>query len=398
MLTGCETSDEFFRKYVNHIVPILLRTSGLAETIFFCIDYAGLPFEEVFKDVFPSCFVWLMANAVDATQSDGNVDVLRKLMHNTGEFAKMLNFSDLFNLRFQDVLVELVQRLHDEDDFKRVLSITDVCFPATDPPHFSRAKVDRCFIWLEQNFLEKSLTRVLVKRQPAILQKTLLRLASAVHTSRSWHGRLKRLHQYAYFYTRISCDLAESVFDNMAAFLVRDVCYSLLYLARSENNIFAEICCKFLYLFLQRALPARAGEVRDILRFIVANLIGLMQASSDNVEVAAGCLLKFLIVERKDVLREAIAKLGSFPNHEVFRDAREACNTVKSKQNGVAVSLEDELEHFLDAMSEENVECTLEDLASLTQQLSTRKRELRELRRKSPKDCTNNILYRLIFK
>ncbi|XP_020292169.1 serine-protein kinase ATM isoform X3 [Pseudomyrmex gracilis] len=396
--TGCETPDKFFRKYVNCIVPILLRTSDLAETTVFCIDRAGLPFEQVFEDVFPSCFVWLVADAtVDATQwSDGNVNVLRKLMQNTGEFAKMVNFSELFNLRFQDVLVELVQRLHDEDDFKRVLSIKNVCFPATDPPHFSRVKVDRCFIWLEENFLEKSMTRVLVKRQPAILQKTLLRLASAVHTSRSWHDRLKRLHQYAYFYTRVSCDLAESIFDDMAAFLVRDVCYSLLYLARSENNAFAEVCCKFLYLFLQRALPARAGEVRDILRFIVANLIGLTQASSGDVQVAAACLLKFLIVEQKDVLREAIAKLGSFPNHEVFRDAREAYNAVKSKPNGVC--LEDELEHFLDAMSEENAECTLEDLASLTRQLSTRKRDLRELRRKSPKDCANNILYRLIFK
>jgi len=132
----------------------------------------------------------------------------------------------------------------------------------------------------------------------------------------------------------------------------------------------------------------------------VANLIGLAQSKASNVNEIAVSLLRFLVVEQKDVLREAIAKLGSFPNLEVFRDVRKAYKTVRL-EGGSALCLKDELERFLDAMNEENAECTLEDLVNFTQQLSIRKRELRELHRKLerpyPQDGAS-ILHRLIFR
>lgn len=326
---------------------------------------------------------------------------MRKLVNNADEFANTRNFSQLFSSRLQDVLVELIRRLHDEDDFGRVLSISSTCFPAVDPPHISRTMLDLCFEYLESHsFLN---TRTLVDQQPATMQKTLLRLASAVHSSRSCEGKLKRLHQYVYFCSWLTRDLAKPVFDEMAAFLVRDVCYSLLHLTRNDDHgdeTFIAACCKFLDLFLRQALPARAAEVRDVLRFVVANLIGLAQSKVSSISEVAASLLRFLVVEQRDMLREAIAKLGSFPNHEVFRDAKEAHNFVRS-EDGSALCFEDDLEHFLDAMSEENAECTLEDLSNLTQQLSTRKRELRELHRKLerpyPEDGAS-ILHQLIFR
>ncbi|KMQ89559.1 serine-protein kinase atm [Lasius niger] len=401
MLAGCETIDEFFRKNVNRIVPIVLRTLSLAEAISFCTNCAGMAFNKVFEDVFPSCFAWLISRVM----SNDADETMRKLTRNTDEFAHTRDFNRLFYSRLQDVLMELIQRLHDEDDFERVLSISDVRFPTMDPPHFARATLDLCFDHLESSgFLAASgetLTRTLVEQQPATLQRMLLRLASAVHSSRFREGKLKRLHQYAYFCSRLTRDLANPVFDEMAAFLIRDVCYSLLHMIRGndDDGTLATACCKFLDLFLRRALPARAAEVRDVLRFVVADLIGLAQSSTSGGVAAS--LLNFLVVEQRDVLREAIAKLSSFPNHEIFRDAREARNAVRSEKDRAALCLEDELERFLDALSEENAECALEDLANLTQQLSTKKRELRELHRKLerpyPEDSAN-ILHRLIFK
>lgn len=328
------------------------------------------------------------------------IETMRKLVDNTDEFADIRNFRQLFCSRLQDVLVELIRRLHDEGDFERVLSISSARFPAVDPPHFLRDNLDLCFNYLESRSLLN--TRTLVEQQPATLQKTLLRLASAVHSSRSREGKLKRLHQYMYFCSRLTHDLTNSVFDEMAAFLIRDVCYSLLHLTRDggDDETFIAACCKFLDLFLRQALPVRAAEVQDVLRFIVANLIGLAQSKASNVNEIAVSLLRFLVVEQKDVLREAIAKLGSFPNLEVFRDARKAYETVRL-EGGSALCLEDELERFLDAMNEENTECTLEDLVNFTQQLSIRKRELRELHRKLerpyPQDGAS-ILHRLIFR
>lgn len=358
-----------------------------------------MAFNKVFEDVFPTCFVWLISRT---TVFDSQaIEIMHKLVNNTDKFADMRNFKQLFSPRLQDVLVELIRRLHDEDDFKHVLSISSARFPAADPPHLSRDILDLCFDYLESHgFLN---THTLVDQQPATLQKTLLRLTRAVYLSRSREGKLKRLHQYMYFCSRLTHDLAKPVFDEMAAFLIRDVCYSLLHLIRNgsdDDETFVAACCRFLDLFLRQALPARAVEVRDVLRFIVANLISLAQSEAGVINEIAVSLLKFLVVEQRDVLREAIAKLGSFPNHEIFRDAREAYDAVRS-EDGSALCLEDELERFLDTMSEENAECTLEDLVNFTQQLSTRKRELRDLHRKLerpyPEDGAS-ILHRLIFR
>ncbi|XP_011642127.1 serine-protein kinase ATM isoform X1 [Pogonomyrmex barbatus] len=396
-LAGCETINEFFRRNINHIIPILLRTSDINETISFCTNRVGVAFNEVFKDVFPTCFAWLMSRVV-VFDSDA-IEIMRKLTKNIDEFADMCNFNQLLHSRLQDVLVELIRRLHDEDDFKRVFSISCVYFPATDPPHYSRALLDICFDHLESHGFLKM--RTLVAQQSAVLQKTLLQLVCAVHSSRCREGKLKRLHQYTYFFTWLMRNLAKPVFDEMAAFLVRDVCYSLLHLTRNDDDeTLTMTCCKFLNLFLRSALPARAAEVRDILRFIVANLIGLVQSDANGIGEVTADLLKFLIVEQRDVLREAIAKLGTFPNQEVFQNARRIHNSIRS-ENGAVLCFEDELEHFLDATNEENVECTLEDLVNLTQQLTMRKKELRELHRKLERPYPENdasILHRLIFR
>ncbi|EGI58185.1 Serine-protein kinase ATM, partial [Acromyrmex echinatior] len=395
MLMGCEAIDEFFRKNINYIVPVLLRTSDIEETVSFCVNI-NVDFNKVFEDVFPFCFVWLISRAIVF-----DTDTMRKLINNTDEFANTKKFSQLFRSRLHDVLVELIRRLHDEDDFKKILSISFTCFPATDPPHFSRAVLDLCFDYLES--VHSLNTHMLVEQQPATLQKTLLRLASAVHSSRSREGKLKRLHQYAYFCLRLTHDLSKSVFNEMAAFLIRDVCYSLLHLTRNGGDgdeTLVAACCKFLDLFLRQALPARATEVQDVLRFIVANLIGLAQSKNSSISEMAASLLRFLVVEQRNVLREAIAKLGSFPNHEVFKDVRETHNTIRL-DDGSALCLESELERFLDAISEENAECTLEDLANFTQQLSMRKSELRKLHQKSQSPYPENganILHRLIFR
>ncbi|KAL6424274.1 hypothetical protein ACFW04_009833 [Cataglyphis niger] len=400
VLAGCETVDEFFRKNVNHIVPIVLRTSGLVEAISFCTDYAGVAFEKVFEDVFPSCFAWLISRVI----SNDADEMMRKLTNNTDEFARTSDFSRLFYSRLQDVLVELIQRLHDEDDFERIFSISDVRFPAMDPPHFTRATLDLCFDYLESSGLltatGKTLTRTLVE-QPAMLQRMLLHFASAVHLSYSRENKLKRLYQYAYLCLRLTRNFTEPVFDKIASFLIRDVCYSLMHMTRENDEMLTTACCTFMDIFLTQALPVRAEEVQDVLRFVVANLIDLAQSNTSNVSQITARLLKFLVVEQKDFLQKAIAKLSSFPNHTIFRDVREARNAVRSENYKTALCLEDELARFLDAISEENTECTLEDLVNLTQQLSIRKTELRELHRKLERPYPEegaSILHRLIFK
>jgi len=355
-----------------------------------------MSFDDIFEDVFPSYFAWLISS--DQSTSDNNTHQMElwNFLNNT-KFKKTRDYGRLVYHFLQNILVELVRRLHDEDDFEQILSISNVRFPM-DPPHFTRATVDRCFDRLECNFLKKSLNRILVE-QPAVLQKTLLHLVSAVYSSRSREGQLKRLYQYVYFCSRLTWDLAESFFDKMAAFLIRDICCSLLHLTRNNNEVLVTACCKFLDLFLRLVLPIRTAEVRDIFKFIVTKLIGLAQKTNHTGDITAN-LLRFLVVEQKNALWQVIAKLSSFPDCEVFRDARETHNIIRSKKNDVMLCFDDELERFLDAIDEENAECTFEDLADLSQQLSTKKKELRELHRKErlyPEESTN-ILHRLVFK
>lgn len=339
----------------------------------------------------------MMSRVCDQTPADSvAIQTLKKLQKNTDEFASIPNFTRLLTDRLKDIFVEMVQRLHDEKHFERMFSFDSVSFPRDNPPHFSATTVDRCFACFDRSYLMKSLTRVLVEQQPAALQKTMLQLTSAVYSSRSSEGKLKRLHQYAYFCHKLMPDLGETYFNKMAAFFIRDVCYSLLHLTGNDKTL-STACCKFLDLFLRQALPTRAAEVQDVLRFIVTNLIDLAQSAS-GAKVALS-LLEFLIVKQRDVLRESIAKLSSFPNLEIFRKVRETHKAVRYADG--TVRLEEELERFLDAMGDENAECTLEDLVNLTQQLLTRKKELKELHRRLerpyPEDGVG-ILHQVIFK
>lgn len=398
MLTGCQSQSKFFQKHINHFVAVLFRAWNLDQTVSFCDDI-HVRFADVFENIFPSCFIWLVSRICDPSCSNIDRATFDKLLANSDEFASIRSFNRLFKDHFQNILLELVQRLHDEEYFQCLFSIVP-SFPEVDPPHFSKDMIDRCFSSLQCRFFKKtSLTRLLVE-QPETLQRLLLELTSAVHFSRSNESKLKCLHQYVYFSFILMQDLDKPFFENMSSFLIRDVCCSLLYMAKSGDGTLSVTCCKFLQLFLKRVLPSESSTIRDLLRFIVANLIDLAQQIPSTIEIVSN-LLRFLIVEQTDVLQEAIANLNSFPNLDIFKDIRQVRNIVRYKDDG-AMCLRDELKRFLRVINDKNAEYILEDLMYLTKRLSTNKRELNELHRNVDNSNfqENNvgILHQLIFK
>lgn len=113
-------------------------------------------------------------------------------------------------------------------------------------------------------------------------------------------------------------------------------------------------------------------------------------------------ILQFLIIDQKEILYDAIEKLNLFPKDPIFLDIRNIHYNLKYKAKKIC-SLEEEVQHFLNT-SDKCIHYSVEDVAHLHIQLSTRKEELRKLYDKLEifhgffGDCTSNILYQLVYK
>lgn len=155
--------------------------------------------------------------------------------------------------------------------------------------------------------------------------------------------------------------------SNIIGFFVRDFVYFI------GNTISSCDCsdklklgtCIYFYKFCDKILPACAEHLQNHLNYIVSILMPITKAKSPTKIREAGMrLLRFLIVDQKDVLKTAIGQLDSFPKVEEFNELSQIQSDVK--YNGKTFNLLDEIEYFLSADKRK-----IEGLLSLKEHVST---------------------------
>lgn len=402
-LTQCKSEQQFYETYINTLVFIKLQNLELRNAILLC-DRVSLSIEQVIENIFPQILTWLLYCINDNNDSNRKKSasiMFHKLVSNQDEFVRLKKFSNLFNEKFEEILIYLTERLHDEDYLEKILGIR-ISFASSDPPHLKKKVLDSCLKYMEENFFAQkiSIQYVLVRNCSNILQKMLFNLISNIYKTTFLEHKIKAFHQYVFFCTLIVEELNQNYFDTMAMYVIKDIGYSLLHIIKEDNDLLSELACKYFYKFIKRILPIRNEEIEEILSFIVITLIPIAQTGKMPIALD---VLNLLLIDQKDVLCNAIEKLNSFPNIPIFQEIRNIHNALKCKTEKT-YTLEDEIQHFLNSLVDKNVNYSTEDISHLQLQLSTRKKELWKLYDKLEtirgfaEDYASSMLHQLIYK
>ncbi|XP_043513638.1 serine-protein kinase ATM isoform X2 [Frieseomelitta varia] len=402
-LTRCKSEEQFYKTHSNIIALIKFQNLEISNVVSFC-NSINLSFEETIENIFPQILSWLLyciSGNNENVSEELACKVFKKLISNENEFARTKKFSNLFRDKFEKILIFLIERLHDEDYLEEILG-ERISFAISDPPHFKKEIIITCLKYMEENFLiqKNSIQYVLVCNYPSILQKILLHLINNVYKREFEEHKIKAFHQYLFFCTLIIKELKQEYFNTLSMYIIKDVGYNLLHIIKLHDSILRKLACKYFYEFVTHILHVRSEQIKEILNFTVMTLTPIAQTEKMPITLE---ILKFLIIDQKEILCDAIEKLNSFPNVPIFLEIRKVHNDLKYKANKI-YSLEQEIQHFLCTVADRDIHYSIEDITHLQIQLSTRKEELRELYDKLEtfhgfsEDCTLSILHQLIYK
>lgn len=403
-LTGCNSEEQFYKMYINRIAFIKFQNLEHSHVVSFC-NHVNLTFEQIVENIFPQILSWLL---YCINGNNGNTSkklaskIFHKLISNQDEFSQTKKFTTLFNDKFEGALTYLIERLHDEDYLENMFHVR-ISFALSDPPHFKEKTVSTCLKYMEENFFtqEMNIQYVLARNCPNVLQKILLYLISNIYKKEFEEHRIKAFHQYIYFCTLIIDKLKQNYFDTLSMYVIKDIGYSFLHIIKMYDNSLRDLACKYFLQFIKCILPERNEEVKEIMNFTVITLVSIAQTGKTPVSLE---ILEFLIIDQKEILCDAIEKLCSFPNVPIFQEIRNIHNNLKYKAGKDVYSLEEEVQHFLNTMVDKDIYYSIEDIAHLRMQLSTRKEELQELYNKLEafrgfaEDCATSMLHQLVYK
>lgn len=408
-LLNCEAEAQFYHKYMDIVVPILIQQGNLKVAQDLCKKF-GKSFKEVVENCFPCLISWMLPHisanpliapkGISVTDIRRAIDVFNQLNLNQNEFQEVQEIPILLAKNLERVVIAIIKHLHDEEHSMRFFThlTVSVTYPASDPPHFKHQDISRSFKYLEDHIIggSDSLVHLLTTTKRDVLQKVLLNLKCSIHEADSIEHRLKALHHYVYFCSMLLEKINEDYFDEMSTYVVRDICHTLIYFIKFKVHYISEAACSYFGDLLKRILPKRHEEIKQNLRLIMTSLIPIVKTGKS---MHAYNIIKFLIAEQNCVLSDAIERLDSFPVDNLFKEVRD----VRSKDNiGSKQNLETEIQHFLDTRGESMEYCSSTELNRLNEQLSTRKTELKEMYQclgsmhRFSEDCASSKLHQLI--
>ncbi|KAF7996223.1 hypothetical protein HCN44_001855 [Aphidius gifuensis] len=400
-LTRCQNENEFFLKYAGLIVLIQLEDLNF-ESIRILCDNLSINFEKVIEDNFHLILNWLLATMSlksNKQKMKYAEELFIQLKNNTNDFLNVKIFGDLLDDVFDKILIDLFQRLHDEKHFENIYSI-NISFPQMIVPNYKIDIIERSIHYLTKITTEKkSLIEYLVIERPNIIQQVFLTLVKNIYNQKMIEYKLKSFHHYSYFCQFLIDEISNDYFNNIAVFTLREIIYTLIHLIQDNIKPISELSGKLLLTILQLSLPSRYNEISDFLNFIVSSLIPI--ARQNNIKGIIK-ILNYLIVQSKDLLTDAIRKLDAFPNELIFDDINNTWNELKDIE-GKNQNLSDKIQHFLNVFHENNVNCSLEGILHLKNELLNRRDELKIMYndldniRGFAEDCISSKIHRLIY-
>nr|XP_046474200.1 serine-protein kinase ATM isoform X2 [Neodiprion pinetum] len=407
-LAHCSSDHEFYQKHMDIIVPIVTQKCSLKEAYNLCNQF-GMAFNKVVENCFPRLIAWLLpcisADPVTPSASISVLDIRRatdvfnQFYNNENEFRTVQKMSVLLENNLKSVILDMIKRLHDEDHFMEFLTVS-IKFSSNDPPHFKHEDIMRSFRYLDENMMRPghSLLHLLATEKQHVIEAVLLDLKCSIYNVNTIEDKSKALHHYMYFSMMLVQQIDRNYFDQISAYIIRDICYTLINLTQENLRCIRQASCGYLYHVLKYILPTRHTEIEPILRSIVTSMIPIVKTNETR---HASNILTFLIVEQNHLLGEAIGRLDSFPMDEVFQVLRDIHFKLKYK-SWQKHSLENEIRHFLNTRSENTGDYSIAELENLLEQLETRKIELKEIYQslgsvqRFSEDCAVSILHQLI--
>ncbi|KAK2581050.1 hypothetical protein KPH14_006093 [Odynerus spinipes] len=399
VLTQCESQKEFYKTHINTLALIEIQNFNIMNAKQLCtsVEYR---FKDVFEQIFAPVLSSLLSLICQRTRRNSEVErainILQQLTLNQGSFETIDTFANLFEANLDKVIISTILKLHDEEHFYQMFQL-QCQFPRTNSLVLDKTDVESCLQYIEEHFMSsESFLHYLATRGISKLQKILLSLVNNIYNMKFIEHKLKALHQYIYFCTIVIEGLKFDYFNAASMYLIREISYTLIHLIKNETDVLSEIACKYFHEFLKYILPKRCTEVKEHLNHYITSLVLVAQMEKTSTALN---VLEYLIVEQKELLSDAIAKLNVFPKVLKFQKIWEVHNSLKYQDENI-YNLEKEIRHFLDATDQNIVSCNLESLSYLKLQLSTRRDELQAMYNRLDSDSMGNynLLHQFVCK
>ncbi|KDR18216.1 Serine-protein kinase ATM [Zootermopsis nevadensis] len=408
VLFDCISDTEFFTKYQEVIVPILLQREDDE-----CLEIVSRKVGKTMAKLAELCCPRIIACCVPcfaADFSDGlkdmDVRIAKRLYTKLQQILPEDRITYHLNHQLDRVIVHLMRLLFDPEHFGKLCGVSKEILFDPDLPYFSISIITKSLLYLQENSPkpELSLVAYLAKESSDCIQKILLCLAVDIHQVPTLEDKLKSLHHYATFADILVNELGVKGdgLSDMATFVIRDVSHTLIHLIkhsyqRKEFSL-AVASCHFYRMFCSKCFPACSSVVKTFLLVIVGILVPLAKLSCD-LGAESRALLRFLVVENSKHLSPAIEMLDPFPRDVIFEEMHEVYTTIVQAKR--MDTLKESIRYFLNA-GNKNLGCRAEGLKHLRTQLSEKKQELNMLykelndMRGFSEDCAKSLLHQLI--
>ncbi|KAF4528155.1 hypothetical protein B566_EDAN016919, partial [Ephemera danica] len=401
----CNSAEEFMPRFKDIVIPTVVQCRNENALEFAC-NALNLTLKDVMEDSFPMLLSHLLPFISKCPQEfkSGETSSAKANYKSLMEVLEQKRIEELMMDNLEKIIVCLFQLLHDPKEWQGMIG-ADVVINVPDPdlPHFTLASVIHTLNHM-QTLTDQPDTPLLVfstGNSPSYIQTILQQLKSVIYQAPTQEDRLKSFFQYSMFVNHLTIYFDTRQFSKVIKFIIRDTIYTLLNLLLTSNHctLAIAVCCALQNITCQLINNDLENFEPFLPRIISALVTVLKKDHGQQFSTKAISVLEFIVVENRDVLKKVIEKLDPFPNGEKFQQLQTVFHEVKYGMQ--EYSLEDEIEHFLNAGTSGQEDRT-EGLVHLRGQLSTRKPELKRmyshlaLLRGFSEECELSVLHKLI--
>ncbi|XP_068601356.1 serine-protein kinase ATM [Brachionichthys hirsutus] len=420
-----DTVKEFYDATYQVLIPHLVFLDDFKQ-----VKAIGEYLQKDWRELLADCFPKIMVNILPyfaLPGQDARVAEKREKAHKVYDLlkdAKCLGkqqIDSLIHANLADIVVELLMTLYegsgtevDEGDLKCFIGYEEfmplICSllpfreldPAPNPPHFNSTVIKATLDYLSKchSAAHKSLVTILSKT-PISIQRILLAVCERAAETTNGYERHRILLMYRLFVNLLLGEVKDGL-GGAWAFVLRDIIYTLIHRINGRPAQCEEVygrsialCCDLLTSVCRAALQYCDGALDCHLQVIVATLTAQV-TSQPVVSRQVLSLLRFLVIENQQKLKEAISGLEPFPDLPEFRELRSVQHELKYRAG--TFTLRQEIAHFLSVTSCDSLPLTrLAGVKELTRQLHRNKGQIRELLKECHSDPTGSVLVKLVL-
>lgn len=410
-VTDSKDRDTFLRDFSRPIASVLLRYKSEL-FVNFCVAQNFTPLDVV-NPLLPVCLAYLLPYS--AAVADVSIDYKRQclkleklLMEICGKDALDRFLSENAIIVVQNLLLSLI----DEQLFVNLFGFP-VMF-CKEEYAIDRATFEACIHHIQTKIGQNNIIMSECSKRPLNIITTTSVLREYIQKTSILEEKLQYFMQYAYLFTHMAKFFKNrpttinepKILQRLIAFkryFLRDSCYFMCQLMSStpssnENTGLRLASCKYLLDFCRAILAGCAEHFQSFFAHIITTIVPMASHPNEKLAASAQELLRFFIVEKELLLKDAIQFLDDFPKDAMFDEYRLIHKRIKYAGQGEA-TLYDELSYFMRTDT-----ANVESLMALREHLAGKKKELLELYlalakiRGFSEDCEASVLHQVTYK